>query len=137
VSAQNSHSHRSKEKPRFAGGATNGNLPRALGRENCRRRLANRRACETFELEVGGLHYVVSVGHFADGVLAEIFITNGKAGSDSDTAARDSAVVASIALQFGVPLDVLRHALMRDGQGRPSGPLGTALDLIAKQEGAP
>ncbi len=43
----------------------------------------------------------------------------------------------SIALQFGVPLDVLRHALMRDGQGRPSGPLGTALDLIAKQEGAP
>jgi len=107
------------------------------GAHNSRRRLANRRACETFELEVGGLHYVVSVGHFADGALAEIFITNGKAGSDSDTAARDSAVVASITLQFGVPLDVLRHALMRDGQGRPSGPLGTALDLIAKQEGAP
>jgi hypothetical protein len=107
------------------------------GAHNSRRRLANRCACETFELEVGGLHYVVSVGHFADGALAEIFITDGKAGSDSDTAARDSAVVASITLQFGVPLDVLRHALMRDGQGRPSGPLGTALDLIAKQEGAP
>jgi hypothetical protein len=101
-----------------------------------RRRLPNRRAAETFEIEVGGLHYVVSVGHFADGALAEIFITNGKAGSDSDTAARDSAVVASIALQFGVPLDVLRHALMRDAQGRPSGPLGTALDFVAKQERA-
>jgi hypothetical protein len=103
------------------------------GAHNSRRRLANRRACETFELEVGGLHYVVSVGHFADGALAEIFITNGKAGSDSDTAARDSAVVASIALQYGVPLDVLRHALMRYAQGRPSGPLGAALNYLAAE----
>jgi hypothetical protein len=103
------------------------------GAHNSRRRLANRRACETFELEVGGLHYVVSVGHFADGALAEIFITNGKAGSDSDTAARDSAVVASIALQYGVPLEVLRHALMRDAQGRPSGPLGAALNYLAAE----
>src|SRR5262249_60805013 len=101
-----------------------------------RRRLPNRRPAESFGIEVGGLNYVVSVGRFDDGSLAEIFITNGKAGSDSDTAARDSAVVASIALQYGVPLDVLRHALMRDGQGRPCGPLGTALDLIAEQERA-
>jgi hypothetical protein len=101
-----------------------------------RERLSNRRPALTFDLEVGGLHYVVSVGHFVDGALAEIFITNGKAGSDSDTAARDSAVVASIALQFGVPLDLLRHALMRDAQDRPSGFLGTALDFVAKQERA-
>ena len=99
-----------------------------------RRRLPNRRQAETFELEAGGLRYVCTIGRFADGALAEIFITNGKAGSDSDIAARDSAVVVSIALQFGVPLDVLRHALMRDAQGRPSGPLGTALDFVAKQE---
>src|SRR5215470_10706376 len=95
-----------------------------------RRRLPNRRPIETFEIEVGGLHYVVSVGHFADGALAEIFITNGKAGSDSDTAARDSAVVASIALQFGVPLEVIRHALMRNRDGSACGPLGAALDLL-------
>jgi hypothetical protein len=98
-----------------------------------RRRLENRRPCETFEIEVGGLRYLVSIGRFADGTLSEIFLSNGKAGSDSDTAARDSAVVASIALQYGVPLGVLRHALMRDAQGRPSGPLGTALDLLAKE----
>ena len=74
-----------------------------------RRRLPNRRLAETFNLEVGGLHYVVSIGRFADGELAEIFISNGKAGIDSDTAARDSAVVASIALHYGVPLEVIRH----------------------------
>jgi hypothetical protein len=41
--------------------------------------------------------------------------------------------VSALALQYGVPLEVLRHALMRDVQGRPSGPLGTALDFVAKQ----
>jgi hypothetical protein len=35
----------------------------------------------------------------------------------------------------GVPLDVIRKALMRDSQGRPNSPLGVALDLLA--EGAP
>jgi hypothetical protein len=38
--------------------------------------------------------------------------------------------VASIALQYGAPLDVIRHALMRDASGQASGPLGVALDLL-------
>ena len=42
-----------------------------------RQRLPNRRAAD-FELQVAGLHYVVSVGRFADGRLAEPFVTNGK-----------------------------------------------------------
>jgi hypothetical protein len=95
-----------------------------------RTRLPNRRQAETFNLEVGGLRYTVTVGRFATGALAEIFITNGKAGSDSDTAARDSAVVASIALQYGVPIDTLRSALMRNRDGSACGPLGAALDII-------
>ena len=93
-----------------------------------RRRLPNRRPAETFGIEVGGLNYVVSVGRFDDGSPAEIFISNGKAGSDSDTAARDSAVVASIALQYGVPAEVIRRALMRNRDGSACGPLGAALD---------
>jgi hypothetical protein len=97
-----------------------------------RRRLPNRRLAETFEIEVSTLRYTVTVGRFEDGSLGEIFLTNGKAGSDSDTAARDSAVVASIALQYGVPLDVIRHALMRNRDGSASGPLARALDLISE-----
>jgi len=100
-----------------------------------RQRLPNRRLAETFELEVGGLRYVVSIGRFADGALAEVFISNGKAGSDSDTAARDSAVVASIALQYGVPLEVICHALMRNRDGSACGPLSAALDLLAPEAG--
>jgi hypothetical protein len=56
---------------------------------------------------------------------------NGRAGSDVDAAAKDSAVVCSIALQYGVPVNVIRKALLRDVQGRASSPLGRVLDLLA------
>jgi hypothetical protein len=101
-----------------------------------RTRLPNRRACETFEITAGGLNYRATIGRLDDGQVAEIFLSNHKVGSQADTAAKDSAVVCSIALQFGVPLEVIRRALMRDGQGRPSGPLGVALDVLAAEEGA-
>jgi hypothetical protein len=96
-----------------------------------RARLPNRRGSETFEITAGGLNYRATVSRFADHRVAEIFLTNHKVGSHADTAARDSAVVCSIALQYGVPLEVIRRALMRDGGGRPNGPLGTALDVLA------
>jgi ribonucleoside-diphosphate reductase alpha chain len=99
--------------------------------------LPNRRAAETFGLECHGMKYTATIARFAHGGVAEIFLSNHKAGSHADTAARDSAVVASLALQFGVPLNTLRAALMRDSSGRASGPLGVALDIIAGEGGAP
>jgi hypothetical protein len=102
-----------------------------------RTRLPNRRACETFHFQCNGLHYTATIGRFIDGRLAEVFLSNAKAGSHSDSAAKDSAVVASIALQHGVPVDVIRRALMRDSYGRASSPLGAALDLLAEGEGRP
>jgi hypothetical protein len=96
-----------------------------------RERLQNRRASTQVAFECNSLSYVATISFFTDGRLAEIFLSNSKAGSHSDSAARDSAVVCSIALQHGTPLDTIRHALMRDSVGRPSSPLGVALDLIA------
>jgi hypothetical protein len=92
------------------------------------------RPCNTFAFECNGLSYTASIGSFPDGKLSEIFIGNSKAGSHTDAAAKDSAVVCSIALQFGVPLDVLRKALLRDARGRASSPLGAALDIIWRSE---
>jgi hypothetical protein len=43
---------------------------------------------------------------------------------------RMPSFVASIALQHGVPVDVIRKALMRDSEGRASGPLAAALDKL-------
>jgi ribonucleoside-diphosphate reductase alpha chain len=98
--------------------------------------LPNRRASETFAVECGGLAYVATVSRFPDGRMAEIFLTNHKAGSAAGIMASDAAVVTSIALQHGVPLETIRHALMRDSHGQASGPLGAALDLIAADGGA-
>jgi hypothetical protein len=100
-----------------------------------RERLANRRASTVFDFEVGALKYTASVSRFADGRVAEVFLQNHKPGSQSDSNARDAAVAASLALQFGCPLETLRRALLRDSQGRASTPVGAALDLIAASDG--
>jgi hypothetical protein len=100
-----------------------------------RERLPNRRASETFAFRCADMDYTASISRFADGRLAEIFITNHKVGSGADTAARDSAIVCSIALQFGADVETIRKALCRDGRGNASGPLGVALDIIADEAG--
>jgi hypothetical protein len=41
-------------------------------------------------------------------------------------------LTCSLALQFGAELETIRKALCRDGQGRASGPLGAALDILAE-----
>ena len=101
-----------------------------------RERLPNRRASISFGFECNGLKYTATVS-FRDGHLAEIFLGNRKSGSHSDAAAKDSAVVCSIALQYGVPVEVIRKALLRDAQGRASSPLGCALDALTTDGAAP
>src|SRR5262245_50899662 len=101
-----------------------------------RERLRNRRLSETFTLELHGLRYVASFSRFPDGRVAEIFLQNHKSASQSDSNARDSAIAASLALQFGCPLETLRRALLRDAHGNASTPLGAAIDIIAAKEPA-
>ena len=98
-----------------------------------RERLPNRRGAETFEVEAGGLRYRASVGRYPDGRIAEIFLSSTKLGSAADTAARDSAIAASIALQYGADVETLRKALCRDLRGNASGPLAAVLDLIEQE----
>ena len=98
-----------------------------------RGRLPDRRPAESFELQAGGLRFTCTVGRFADGRLAEICLTNHKAGSHADTAARDSAIVFSLALQHGADPETIRSALCRDADGTPSGPLAAALDFIMRE----
>lgn len=96
-----------------------------------RERLPSRRLSETFDFGCAGLRYTCTFGRFRDGRIAEIFLSNHKSNSAADTAARDAAIVASIALQFGANVETIRRALCRDSRGQASGPLGTALDLLA------
>ena len=96
-----------------------------------RQRLSQRRAHELIDFEHGGHHYTAGVGRFDDGRLAEVFLNvPGRVGSGIEVMARDAATVASIALQYGVPTETIRHALTRNTDGSASGPLGAILDLL-------
>jgi hypothetical protein len=99
-----------------------------------RQRLPNRRVCESFNFELDGLRFTTTVSRFADGRLGELFLTNHKAGNQSDTNARDAAIILSFALQHGADIDAIRKALCRNSQGRALGPIGAALDILAAGE---
>jgi ribonucleoside-diphosphate reductase alpha chain len=100
--------------------------------ERCR--LSPRRRSVTFNFECAALRYTATVGFYADGRIGEVFLGNHRCDSHADACAKDSAILASIALQHGVPLDVLRKALLRDTRGRASTPIGVALDILAEGE---
>jgi hypothetical protein len=99
---------------------------------SARRRLADRRPAETFELEVGGLRYTCTVGRFPDDSIGELFLNNHKSNSAADTNARDAAITFSLAVQHGAHPEVIRRALCRDARSNASGPLGAALDLLLR-----
>jgi hypothetical protein len=98
-----------------------------------RERLPDRRANESFTFELNGLRFTATVSRFPDGRVGELFLTNHKFGNQSDTNARDAAILLSFALQHGADFEVIRKALCRDSQGRALGPIAEALDIIARQ----
>lgn len=98
-----------------------------------RRIMPNRRMSETFPIEADGNRYYATVGYYdrERTAFGEVFInTRSKMGSAVDIAASEAATVASIAIQYGVPPEVIRDAVKRDSEGNPHGPLGAALDAL-------
>ena len=95
-----------------------------------RRPLPQRRPSVTFDMCHGKPEFKVTVGYYPNFEIGEIFISGAKAGSDLEAVARDAAVILSIAAQYGVPLDVIRHALTREQDGTPSSIIGRVLDQI-------
>jgi hypothetical protein len=99
-----------------------------------RRTLPARRESHCFEFECEGLRYTCTCAFFETGGLAELFLRCGKSGSAAETAARDAAIVLSLALQFATPLKAIQHALTRLDTGLPAGPIGRALAIIDQQQ---
>ncbi len=101
-----------------------------------RQELPARRGGENFEFEHDGQDFVASVRYadVTDLQPREIFLNAKKPDSDIDKAARDAAVLVSIALQYGVPLEELASApLSRNPDGKASSPIGALLDLLTKK----
>ena len=98
-----------------------------------RNQLPQRRAAETVAFEHDGKAFVGTLGRFADSRPAEIFLNGVKQNTEVDTNARDAAIAASLALQFGCPIETLQHALTRKLDGSAAGPLGKFLDLLTEK----
>jgi hypothetical protein len=94
--------------------------------------LPNRRASETFEVRHLGQRVIVTTGFYSNGRIGEAFVSAPKVGSNMEAIARDAAVLLSIAIQHGVPLSTMQHALTREQDGSPSTIIGAVVDRIIK-----
>lgn len=97
-----------------------------------RTELPNRRRGEDFEFSHEGLRFHASIRYTNPTSVnpVEIFLNCAKVDSSADLAARDAAIIASVALQYGVPLSALSHALGRNQDGSASSPIGALLDIL-------
>jgi hypothetical protein len=102
-----------------------------------RHRLANRRALETFAIEHDEQRYKISLGRelvCVDrrrlGPVMEVFINAQKVNSALDVLANDGAMLMSILMQYGCPIEDILHSMKRNPDGTPSSPLGRAAALI-------
>jgi ribonucleoside-diphosphate reductase alpha chain len=93
--------------------------------------LPRRREHEVFEFEHDCLHYTAGIGRYGYGPIGEVFLDVSKAGTAIQTYARDSAIILSLLLQHGCPIETVRHALTRNPDGKAAGPIGALLDLLA------
>ncbi len=75
-----------------------------------RERLPNRRSAETWDLEALGLKFRATIGTHPNGKLGEMFLSNHRVNSMAGIMASDAAVLCSLLLQYGVPVDVIRKS---------------------------
>jgi hypothetical protein len=93
-------------------------------------KLPNRRYHETFSLQHWNMTYKIGLGRSDDGVVQEVFINCGRSGEQAETLARDSAILLSLALQYGVPKEAMKKSITRNLDNTPTGPIGAIIDIL-------
>jgi hypothetical protein len=104
--------------------------PEGQRRQGQRDRLPDRRPAISTSFERDGAHFEMTVGFYPNGRVGEVFVSADRANSLLDFLMSDAAILASLALQYGAPLDEIQHALKRDIRGDAQSPIGLALDKI-------
>jgi hypothetical protein len=100
-----------------------------------RKTLPNRREGEGFEIRHRGQRtpFIITLGKYQDGSIGEVFITGSKSGSEFDAVARDGAILLSLALQHGVPVETMKHAMTREPDGSASSIIGAVVDRLDRE----
>jgi ribonucleoside-diphosphate reductase alpha chain len=111
-------------------------------------KLPNRRRVVRHRITIGNQIYDVDIGLSPLGRPMEVFIAGPSAGSDLAAIAHDIATVISLALQHGLPPEVLAKSIARlPGQptealelglvGDPATIIGVVLDLLTRSAAEP
>jgi len=100
-----------------------------------RRILPQRRYGETFEMYHEGQNtpFAITFGFFADKTIGEVFINGAKTGSAMEGVTHDGAVLLSLAIQHGVPLDTISRAISRNADGKAMTIIGAVVDSMTKR----
>jgi len=85
--------------------------PRSVAVRAERRRLPRIRPAYTVSFQVGDAEGTLTAGVHPDGQLGEIFLRLGKQGSTLAGLAEAFSIVTSLALQHGVPLELIAERL--------------------------
>ncbi|WP_210261280.1 hypothetical protein [Enterovirga aerilata] len=80
----------------------------------------------------GNIGYAVTVG-FDGSSPREIFVSTHRNTGEMTALARDAAILASLALQYGCPLHVMQAALTRESDGTAAGLAGAVIDQIIER----
>lgn len=102
-----------------------------------RQTMPQRRRAETATISFAGERYHVTTGFYDNSQPGEIFINRirdkaaAKLGGQLDGVCRDSAILLSLALQHGVSLTTIKHAITRDDDSAPSTIVGAIVEMIA------
>lgn len=94
-----------------------------------RNRLPPRRPSENENFLFNNVEVAATFGYNEYGV-AEVFLSTRKAGTPFDVACRDIAVLISLLLQYGCPLEEIASAVTHDGDGRREGLAGHVIDKM-------
>jgi hypothetical protein len=99
-----------------------------------RRTLPQRRLTESFDVQFWRQRWCVSVGFYEDhATVGEIFINASRTpGTELDSMCRDAAILFSLGMQYGVPIDVIRRAITRNPDGSPSSIVGAITDRLVQ-----
>src|SRR5687768_5638629 len=105
-----------------------------------RQRLPARRASSTRTIFFGGEKYHLTIGRYENKTPGEVFLTRvkdanaAKLGTQLEAMCRDAAILISLALQYGVPIDVIRDAMTRDGEGEAQTIIAFVIDEMTQGE---
>src|SRR5579871_3947504 len=94
--------------------------------------LFDRRSSMRYEVMHGDEKFLVTVGFYPDGRPGEVFthMRARRVSSAYEALARDVAILISLCLQHGEPLEDLRRVVTRDEPGAPASLAGAIIDSL-------